>query len=409
MQGLDQWSAWFYRQVWEKDVRQRSRPGRCAVWTVRLLYGIFVKFTDGELNLRAMSLVYTTLLSMVPLLAVSFSVLKAFGAYNHLGPFLIEFLAPLGEQGGEITKNILAFVDNIKVGVLGSLGIALLFYTVLTTLEKVEGAFNVIWHVPNTRSLARRFSDYLSVILIGPVLIFSALGVTATVLNSGVVLWLAAIEPFGTLVLIVSRTIPYLLVCCAFAFIYGFMPNTHVWLSSAVVGGVFAGVCWYTTGLIFTAFVVNSSNYSAIYSGFAGIILFMLWVYIGWLIVLVGAQVSFYWQNPRYLDPRTLTTTLGHRRRLGLALEIMALIGRAHYYKEPHWTFESLKNHVHGLRPDLLAELVQSLERHGLIMATEGKPSAYLPAHDIGRITLKEIINAVRGTDVSASGLPEVD
>jgi membrane protein len=396
------------QELWEKDIEQRSRHGRLAVRLARLLFGIARKCTDSQLNMRAMSLVYTTLLALVPLLAVSFSVLRAFGVHNQLEPFLMEFLAPLGERGEEVAARILGFVENIQVGILGSLGIALLFYTVISLIQKVEEAFNTIWLVPSTRSLSRRFSDYLSVILIGPVLVFSALGITASVMTSAVVQWFLTIEPFGTLLLGISRLIPYLLVCGAFAFIYGFIPNTRVRPGAAIAGGLFAGVLWYTTGLLFAHFVADSSNYSAVYSSFAGAILFMIWLYAGWLIVLVGAWVAFYWQNPHFLNPLRESAVLGDHRREALVLEIMTLIGRAHYRNEPPWTLEALERRYPSAQSEALVALVRELEAQGLIVATHKEPPAYVPGRDIETIGLREVMRVARGEAGTGSDLTTV-
>ncbi len=144
---------------------------------IRILYVIVRDLVQGQLTLRAMSLVFTTLLSLVPVIAVSFSVLKAFGVHNQVEPLLFGFLEPLGDKGVEVTNQIIGFVDNIKVGVLGAVGIAMLIYTAVSLIQKVEDTFNYTWHVQRSRSFATRFSSYLSVIIIGPVLVFSSLGV----------------------------------------------------------------------------------------------------------------------------------------------------------------------------------------------------------------------------------------
>src|SRR5690554_1882630 len=144
-----------------------------------------------------MSLVYTTLLSIVPLLALSFSVLKALGVHERMEPFLFQFFQPMGPQGIQMAERILGFVDNVKVGVLGSVGLALLVYTVISLVQKVERSFNMISHVPEMRSIAQRFSNYLSVIMVGPLLMVSAIGVSATIFSSSFVQTLIAIEPFG--------------------------------------------------------------------------------------------------------------------------------------------------------------------------------------------------------------------
>lgn len=394
--------------IWQKDLQTRNRFLRCCVNITRLSYGIVGKLTDGQIALWAMGLAYTTILSLVPLLAVSFSVLKAFGAHYQLQSLLMESLQPLGEQGAIVAANILDFVEKVRVGVLGSVGIALLFYTVITLLHTIERAFNAIWHVPDTRPIGRRFSDYLSVILVGPVLIFAALGITATVRASTTVQGLVAIEPLGSLILALGRLAPYLLVCGAFTFLYVFVTNTQVRLGAAMAGGVFAGVLWYATGNLFTVFVASSSSYSGVYSGFAGAALFIIWLKVGWIVILLGAQLSYYWQYPHLLRPKEVLT-VSTRESERLALEIMVLIGGAHYCKQALWNLETLQDHYRGLPPAILGAIVQSLLKHGLIVASNDSPACYLPAYDIAAIDLVTVMSALAGDDGAVCPLPAVE
>ena len=396
-------------ELWERDINQRPTHMRMLIYVGRTIWSIARKFLDGDFSLRAMSLVYTTLLSIVPLAAISFSVLRGFGVHNQLEPTLLELLAPLGERKIEITNQIVAFVENLRLGVLSTLGMVMLIYTIIAMTHKVESAFNHIWHVSKPRSLARRFSDYLSVILVGPVIVFSGLSLSRTLLHSSVVQWLASVEPFGTLFYGVSLLVPYVLICTGFAFLYGFVPNTKVKFSAAVVGGVFSGLLWAGASVIFANLVVNSSNYSAIYAGFAGVVLFMVWIYIGWLIILVGGQVAFYWQNPRFLDPRTEKATLTSREAEEVALELMTLIGEAHYRHQPLWTFASLEERRRDLQPDILLRELRRLEKQGLIVATGTQPPSYLPTRDVSTIPVSEILQLVRGRDhMEMPSLPSV-
>ena len=181
---MDRLRDFFVKELWGIDISSFGRFRAFLIKALRLLYVAVREFSEGQLTLRAMGLVYTTLLSLVPLIAVSFSVLKAFGVHNQVEPFLYNFLSPLGSKGAEITRKIIGFVENIKVGVLGSIGLAMLIYTVISLIQKIEDAFNYIWKIKRPRSFARRFSDYMSVILIGPVLIFSAIDRKSTRLNS---------------------------------------------------------------------------------------------------------------------------------------------------------------------------------------------------------------------------------
>jgi membrane protein len=389
----------FSRSLWETDTGSEGRLGSFLIKTVRLLNVAIREFTEGQLTLRAMSLVYTTLLSIVPGLAISFSVLKAFGVHNEVvEPFLLKFLAPMGERGQEITTRIISFVENMKVGVLGSLGLAMLIYTVTSMIQKIENAFNHIWRIRKPRSMARRFSDYVSVILIGPVLIFAAMGLTASVRSNAIVQKIISIEPFGSLFYFGVQLTPYIIVCATFTFLYVFLPNTRVRLSSAFAGGIFAGVLWEVAGWGFASFVVTSTKYAAIYSGFAILLMFMIWLYLSWLIMLVGAQVSFYHQYPHFLSMKQETISASNRLRERLSLLVMYLIGRSHYRNETPWTLEALVNYL-ALPIDPVLDTIELLLKKGLITETGDDQPAYLPRKDIGTITLFEIIDAVRGSN----------
>jgi len=210
------------RRRWWIFGTTETEPGRLAravLFAVRLFTSILAKFQDGKLHLQSASLAYTILLSLVPLLAVTFSVLKGFGVQDQLEPMLMQTLEPLGDKGAEIGQHILTYVGNLNFAVLGSFGIALLFWTVVSLLTRIEETFNAIWHVPGVRSWPRRFSDYLSVALVGPVFVFTALGVTAIVFRSENIHGIIGIEPLDQLILGLGRLVPYLLMCLAFAFL----------------------------------------------------------------------------------------------------------------------------------------------------------------------------------------------
>ena len=396
MFDLDSWVDRWRRRIFNDDHAGRSRLYRFGIFLARLVHGIALKFLDGQLNKQASSLAYTTLLSLVPLLAVTFSVLKGFGVQNQLEPILMNYLEPMGQPGLEAGAKILDFVNNLQVGVLGSLGIALLFYTVLSLLQKIEEAFNQIWRTPLGRSWARRFSDYLSVILVGPVFLFAGLSISVSALNNQWVQSLAAVEPFGLLIFGVGRLLPYLLICLTFAFMYAFLTNTRVHLIPALIGGVFAGVLWFAIGLIFAKFVANSSSYSAIYSGFAAAVLFVIWVNIGWLIVLVGAQVACYWQNPHWLIPQGPDGKIGGREQSALALTVMMLVGDAHYHRNPPWSLERLAGQCEETPREIVAEVIDMLQEKGFLVASDDQPPFYLPANDISTINLRDIVKAAR-------------
>ena len=354
--------------------------------------------TDGQLNLRAMSLVYTTLLSLVPLLAISFSVLKGFGVHNQVEPFLQNLLQPLGDKGLEISDRIIEFVENVKAGVLGSLGLGLLIFTVISLMQKIERAFNFAWHVNQHRSLAQRFSGYLSVIVIGPLLIFSSIGITTSIQATSVVESLAAYQTVGTLLEFLGKLVPYCLIIAAFTFIYIFMPNTRVRVQSAFVGALVAGFLWESMGWVFASFVVNSVNYTAIYSAFATLIVFLLWLYLGWLILLAGASIAFYHQHPDYRSLQRGILRLSIRVREKLALLVMHAVGENMYANRHPWTAGDLARRL-GVPVAAVELVVGSLEAGGLLAPTADEPPAYLPAKPLDETCVGDVLDTARSAD----------
>lgn len=381
--------------IWDNPIDTMPKAKQLAFTALRIGHLLMRDLAEGQLNMRAMGLVYTTLLAIVPLIAVSFSVLKGFGVHNQIEPALLNLLAPLGDKGVEITSRIIEFVDNIKVGVLGSLGLALLFYTVVSLMQKIERAFNYTWRVSEQRPFAQRFSDYLTVVLIGPVLVFSALGVTASIANVDVVKSAMQVEVIGALLQFVGRLIPYLLVIAAFTFIYIFVPNTKVKIRSALVGGLVAGILWETVGWGFAAFVVNSAKYAAIYSAFATLIVLLIWLYVSWLILLIGGSIAFYVQHPEQRNLQLRILRLSNRMKEKLALLIMALVGQNYYQQREPWTLNKLSKQL-KVGNEACGMMVTMLEDAGLLIRTADDPPAYLPGHALETLQLQMIVDVVR-------------
>jgi membrane protein len=384
------------RYIWSYNASDVSAP--YSLWRHFLQIALMVgrDLVQGEITLRAMSLVYTTILSMVPLLAVSISVLKGFGVRGQLEPALANLLAPMGPQADEISARIVGFVENMQIGVLGALGLGLLIYTSISLILKIETSFNHIWHLQSSRSLMQRFSDYLSVIMVGPVLLFSAIGITASLGNNQIVEALHALPYMTDLLYLFSKLLPFLLVIAAFTFVYMLVPNTRVRFSAAFYGAVVAGALWQTSGILFTSFVSGSSQYTAIYSGFAVMLVFMIWLYLSWVILLTGASISFYYQNPDQLKWKRGKTTLSARLRDQLALQAMINIGLVHDRKSD--LVPSLKNLAayQQVPAPLLERMLDALQREGLVVQSADNPPRYLPGAELQRIRLVDIMRCAR-------------
>lgn len=379
--------------VWGKYLDKAGLPGRILRNVLRYLYAMLRDFISGQLTMRAMSLVYTTLLSVVPLLAFSFAILKGFGVFNRLEPYLDGLLAPLGEQGEQITAQILSLVDNVSGSVLGGVGLAFFLYTAISTVQKIEESFNYVWYVAKPRSFSTRFTEYLVVLLVGPMVMVTAIGMITSVQSNAIVQYLLNNETLGPLFVVGGKTLPYLLISAVFTFLYMFMPNTKVKFRSALVGGVAGGFMWAAMGAIFASFVLYASRTQQIYAGFAVAVTTLIWLYLNWLILLVGAQIAFYHQNPAFLRIGRREPRLSNSVRERLALSIMFYAGRAFRNPEKSITADEISTRVR-IPSIAVAPIILALEMAGLLLTTEDE--TLIPGQEMSRIKLARVVDVVR-------------
>ncbi len=383
-------------KIWNTDINSLPWLQAALLSIVRFVYILMIDFLDGQLNLRAMSLVFTTMLSIVPLIAVSFAMMKAFGMHNQMEPMLLQYLAPLGAQGEEIAQQIMGFVNNIKVGALGILGLLVLFYVIARLIKKIEFSFNYTWRIKQTGSLIRRLGNYV-VIMFGFFLVFGALAVTGTAMNSNVAQAILAVEPFGTLLSFATRLLPYLMIIAAFTAAYLFTPNTRVRFIPALIGGIVAGILWQTVGWVFATFISASmsTSYTAIYSSFAFLFVFMIWLWWSWLILLIGSSVAFYKQHPEYLYINSHDLSLTNRQKEELALQVMTVIGKRFYNNQSSIDIDNIVCDLKFPKQSI-EEQLSLFEEHGLLVKAESDILAYTPARPLEELSLKSVIDTVR-------------
>ena len=379
--------------IWGDLLEKRGLWGRVGARILRYVFALARDMFAGQLMMRSMSLVYTTLLSIVPLIAFSFSVLKGFGIHNRLEPLLFKALEPLGPQGAEITQQVINLVDNVKGGVLGGISLAFFIYTAISMVQKVEESFNYVWYVSKRRNIARRLTEYMVVMLIGPVVIVIALGMIASLGSITVVQFFQGIEWLEPVFRMTSQLTPYLLVTGVFTFLYFYVPNTKVNIRSALVGGLAGGFIWASISVIFATFVLYSARTLLIYSGFAVAITTLIWLYLNWLVLLIGAQLAFYHQNPAFLKIGRREPRLSNSMRERLALNIMFFVGRAFRDSAKNVTIQPLADSLR-IPSITLTPIIAALESNGLLTSTEKEE--FLPGRDLARISLSEILDVVR-------------
>src|SRR5215469_2459963 len=372
------------------------RPGLDG-WSVRLArypYAVVRDLLRGEINLRAMSLVYTTLLSLIPLLAFTFAVLNVFGGQRDIEPIVYQFFAPVGGAAAhELTDRVVQFASHVSGRLVGVVGLALLAWTLIDTIKKVEDSFNFLWHVEQPRSLARRIAEYTALLIAGPVLLVAFISLTHQALGSAPVQEVVRLPLLSRLYDSALAFAPYVMVMVFFTAAYMWIPNTRVQFRAALTGAVVGGVLWAAVGKMFTAFVVYSTRLTIVYAGFAFIIAALLWTYFGWLILLAGAQLSFYVQNPAYLRLGLQPLRLSSVELEQLALKLMYFVGRTHVAGGRLWSVNRLANEL-GLPGIAVAQMATALECAGLLIVTE--EDELVPARDIGGMSVNEILDIAR-------------
>jgi len=385
-----------FEQVLEAELDELTRVKRWCHAALKIAVMVWQDFFDNLVKLQAMALAFKTLLSLAPLLAVLFSILKAFGVHNRMEPVLAEALAPLGDKGREITAYLIGFVDKMSAGALGAVGLVTLFFTVLSLMDSIEESFNRIWRARAARTLARKFSDYLSAILVGPVLVFAAVTITATLQSSNVVRALLSLEPLGKGILALLRLVPYLTLWGAFTFVYVFIPNTRVRIRSAVLGGLIAAILWQSVGWGFAKFVASSTQYYAIYSSFAILLLFLIWLHIGWVIVLLGAQVAYAHQHMYLFQGNRQLLAQSPAGREKLALQTLHLIGRNFYYGLNPLTVTELAAYLRIPEESVKEFLALFAESRLVLAVNDGE--TYVLGRDPETVSIKEILDCVKNS-----------
>jgi membrane protein len=382
-------------------LQSAESPATVAAGLRRVLIALNAKVAGDLLFLRAGGLTYTTILSFVPFLAVTFSVLKAFGVQNQIEPALVKALEPLGSQGVDIAHQAVEFVDNLEVGMLGAVGVVGLLYTAVSVVGQIEDSLNQIWHVRKSRSLIEQCRDYLSLVLVGPVIVFAVVALVAAAQASWLVQRLLAIEGLGWVGVGIAQLTPMLFLLAGFTVAYKVLPCTRVNFRAALVGGVTSAVLWQFASSLFAAFVTGSTHYTAIYSGFAILILSLMWVYICWLIALVGGEVAYLCQHPAM----ALASKPGEHHRLTEVASLRALIevARRHMAGEPPCELEALALQVQAT-PEMLEEFVDECVRRGILLSSSEPDGIALgrAPESISTAEVFEILRAGAPTDGSA-------
>lgn len=332
-------------------------------------WGRFVlqSFLADQCLLRASALTYTTALSIVPFLAVAFSISKGFGFQNT--HYIREFLLRISAGRETVVAHIIDYINQTNVATLGGVGVGMLLVTVFTLLGTIEKSLNTIWGVKKSRTLDRKFADYLSVTLVSPLLIIVALSFTASLESLDFVQAILAFSVFSYVYLLLLKLLPYLMVIIALFFIYKFIPNTRIEAKACLVGALLAGILWQSLQHLFITYQIGVSKYNAIYGSFAQLPLFLLWLYVSWVVVLFGAEVGFGLLHFRTGKRESSLGTFNLEAKEKLALALMLELSN-HFERDRGVLSAQLLATRLDYPIKLINELLFVLERLGYVVFT---------------------------------------
>ncbi|MEZ4600402.1 MAG: YihY/virulence factor BrkB family protein [Syntrophotaleaceae bacterium] len=406
--NLDRIRTFFAEEIWNYDSSELGRWPKIWLRLVQVVSLAVRDFYYDKCLLRASALTYTTLLSIVPLLALMVAVLKGLGVQNVIEPLILERLAGGMDQ---VVAAIFRYIENTNFGRLGWLGLVFLVVSVLALLSGIEESFNHIWRVKETRTLLRRFSDYFSVVLLGPILILAAVSISTTLQSQVLLQRLVETAYVGEAIVLIFKLVPFLVMWAAFIFLYLFMPNTRVRFHAALVGGVVGGTIWQLVQWAYVHFQFGVAKYNAIYGTLAALPVFMIWLYMSWVIVLLGLELTYAVQNASTLRQELTDGRLNYASRQRVALTILVLVGEAFYRGNPPWTRMQLCNQL-GLPARQVTELLDELLHLGLLVVVHGEndeDTGYQPGRPAETVEMEKLLQSLRfsGADCPIDpGLP---
>ena len=385
--------------IWRVRQEDVSSLHWFGIRVLRIILLTFRGFVENRCQLRASSLTFYSLLSVVPVMAMAFGVAKGFGFQRTLEREVGKVLSAHSEIAGQIMAFANRLLDSTKGGLVAGIGFAFLVWTVIKVLSNIEQSFNEIWGVKEPRSWVRKVSDYLSLMFILPVLFIASSAATVIVAGQiqAVMTKISMLGYISPLVHLLIRLLPLAVICFMFTLLYIFMPNTHVRVRAAFIAGVAAGSAFQLFQFLYVTFQIGVAKYNAIYGSFAALPLFLIWLQASWMIVLSGAELSFATQNVDTYEFEPDANLASPAFRKLLSLRIVNLLIE-HFSQGEQAMDEEAIAHTLSIPIRLLRTLLFELVEAGLIspvrMASE-KVHAFQPGFDPDQMSVASVLESL--------------
>jgi membrane protein len=388
--------TFFKEDIWSHDLTSKSRRRAFLITQSRIYILAFKGFFEDRATLKAAALTYFTMLSIVPVFAILFAVSRNFGFEDRVHAIVGKIVNNINMQGQEnvIMDKLTILIDNllmnVRSGVLAGIGGVILFWSVIQVLNNIESSFNDIWQIHKARSPMRKFSDYLAIMILSPF----AIGLSGTFMMK-VRSAADQLEYIKPLVVSLIKVVPFVSMWILFTLVYIVMPNTKVKVKYALIAGIFTGTLAVFFQMLYQVLQIGVWRMNTLYGGIAIIPLFLLWLQITWLIVLMGAEISFAYQNIDNYEFENNALNLSHNNKRILTLLISYHIIRNFEDGGEPWNTDTLSHRL-GIPIRLVNELVFELVSAGILVelaADNPKDRSYQPAVDINRITVEYVYN----------------
>lgn len=390
---------YFRKEIWQVKIETLSKWKALRIRFLRVVLLTISGFTKSQIQQGASGLTYYSLLAIVPVIALLIGIARGFLFEQRLETWLLQHFSEQEEIIQRIFKFANTSLQQAKGGVIAGVGIALFLWAAIKILLSVEFVMNQIWEVKKTRSIARRFTDYFALILLAPIIIFLASGlsgyISATI--SAVAQRTEVLKHLASVLLPILNTIPFFLTCLLLTYLYIFMPNTRVRFVPALIAGVSTGILYQFVQWIYLYFQIGVAKYNAIYGTFAALPLFLIWLHLSWMIVLMGAKISFAIQNADAYEFIYENTQLSFRFRSICSLRISHFIIKKFINEESPPTRLELSNFLSiplVLTDNLVDQLVNS-EVLIEVIREKDQETALIPAKRVDKLTIKSVLDMI--------------
>jgi membrane protein len=384
-------------EIWRIRIKEVPRGKSFLLRPLRILLLSLRGFDEDKCQLRASALTFYSLFSVVPVIALAFAIAKGFGLEKNLQLLLTHEL----ETQQEVLQWVIQFADNLlantKGGVIAGVGVLVLFWAIISLLNNIENAFNDIWYVKKGRGFGIRLSNYLSLMLICPVLLIMSSSLTVFITSQMTLITekISLLGKVSPLIFFLLKLSPFFFLWVLFTLLYIAVPNTSVSFKGGIFAGIITGTIFQLVQKVYIYFQIGVAKYNAIYGSFAALPLFLAWLQLSWLIVLLGAEISFAVHNEEDYEFEPDAQKISYYYKKLLALRIVELCVKNFCQGEKpadiHVITHALGAPVRIVR-EILFDLIEARILSEVKQNDESK-SYYQPAQDVANLTIKRVLD----------------